>query len=247
MPPLFTSSPHHSPVFFCQIKRGEKAFSDGSSFCVVSPLLVPSLLLVSVYAPRMGLGSQVAAKLSVEKTIEFFFTRLHSLPHNGEGADLLGVLEEVILKVNEVVYRFGHQLAAGGRCATTLLATLIEPQRASVARVGSGQVFVVRKGRAYPFFEKRSSSLEGLQPYGAQPLLGSHAEVMVELSSVQLTSGDGILGCHHQVELREEVLALFYDTFGNRWHHTFPLEGLLPHLVEKPIKLPFSCLVTLPE
>lgn len=98
------------------------------------------------------------------------------------------VLEQAFRTANRVVYEFGHKLVAGGRLGASLVGVIVHEGAVSVGRVGEAEVFLVREGHLFPFFENDApaSAANG-------DLVGSRFLVSVELASVRLEPFDQLL------------------------------------------------------
>lgn len=131
--------------------------------------------LVGASPLRSKLGSQVAARLAIDKFLE-------SLPDNENVDDRL---EKAFSAANSAIYEFGHKLAAGGRMSTTLIALCVENGEAHCARVSGGDVLLYRKGDLFSFFDS--------PPIDSDAGLGGASLVSVQLSNIELNEFDRII------------------------------------------------------
>lgn len=224
----------------CDFFVGDLVRSETSSHVAFCPCdEPPRVAIAAVLAPKGSLGSQVASKLALDRFAEGIIANDRDNKVSTECGSALALLEVAIRKTNDSVYHFGHQLAAGGRCSTSFISLLLEDNLASVARVGLGQVYLIRKGRVYSFFA-------GPSAYEEHPsidlLLGSQSQVTIELSSIELSPGDGVLVLQSGRSQPPDGLVQLSEQLGPDWHLRCPLPSLLSAAFRDPQRLPFASL-----
>ena len=194
----------------CNIYRGPEASAETSSYVALNPTRKPGSLVVACSsAARDSIGSQVACKLSIEHflhgVLEYFETPIEmSRPDGIEGYDAkdteisLEVLEAAFRNANSSVYSFGHQLAAGGRMAASLLGLVVEDNVVAAGRVGGGTAYLFRRGELFPFFEATPKAGSN------ETYVGSNSLVTVELASVPIEEGDILVAFSSALSLQDE-------------------------------------------
>lgn len=148
----------------------------GSFIRSFNPATKPGIAyLIGATPLRTKLGSQVAARLAIDKFLE-------SLSNS---SDIDDRLEKAFAFANSAIYEFGHKLAAGGRMSTTLVAVCIENGEAHCARVAGGDVLLYRRGQIFSFFDDA--------PIETEAGLGGASLVSVQLSNIELNEFDKII------------------------------------------------------
>ena len=184
----------------CQFYRG--AAAESASFAALNPARKPgSIVAAGSSAGRESLGGQVACKLALEHFVDGVLEFFDPAGQSGNGGDItLEVLESAFRRANSSVYQFGHQLAAGGRLAASLIGVVIQNSVVATGRVGSGSAYLYRAGELFPFFEQRSQ--------GSEVFIGANSVVSVELASVPIEETDTIFVFSEtlSVELESDLL-----------------------------------------
>lgn len=168
----------------CQFFRNKAA--ESASFAALNPASKPgSIVAAGASAGRESLGGQVAYKLALEHFVDGVLEYFDTSISNGVSSDItLEVLESAFRRANTSVYQFGHQLAAGGRLAASLIGIVIENNVVATGRVGNGSAYLYRGSELFPFFEQRIA--------GTEVYIGSNSVVSVELASVPIEESDTI-------------------------------------------------------
>lgn len=185
----------------CSLSTG--SVQGGASYSLLNPAKQPGCLVSSyVEAARAGLGSQVACAVSIEafttailspelelcQPVEFAHDAGQLTLELETQADRnLKILEFAFRSANLSAYEFGHKLSAGGRLAANMLSMVIKDDVLAVGRVGSGEVYLSRQNRVFPFFEGNNNG-NGVNNY-----IGSNSIVNVELASIPITEGDRVV------------------------------------------------------
>ncbi|MGI6524452.1 MAG: hypothetical protein ACOX2O_04040 [Bdellovibrionota bacterium] len=171
--------------------RGKKTVLDTSSYTSFNAGLKPGrLVLAGSVAVKSSLGSQIAARLSLEH-----FTEAILDSYEEDQADRSRLLEQSLRCANEAVYNFGHKLAAGGRLAAAIIALVIEAGDVSAARVGALSAYLYRNGTIFPFFLAKES---------ADTCIGTNSRVTVETAEVKGANGDIVFVFSETLTLHQE-------------------------------------------
>jgi len=219
--------------------RSPELGAEAASYVAFNPRRVPgSLVMAGSCAVRDSIGSQVACKLALQYFVEGVMRCFEGgTPKDGltvqgnrdtdaDNADeaSLKVLEEAFKNANNSVYNFGHQLAAGGRMAASLLGLVIEGDMIAVGRVGEGSAYLGRFGELFPFFEAREvqSPAQLLDAF-----VGSHSMVSVELASVAPSEADILFVCSRVLDQfkERELASLLHKLEWEDERKTFGLGG----------------------
>lgn len=196
----------------CHFFRGERAKIDTSSFVALNPRRIPgSLVVAGSTAARESIGSQVACRLALEHfvdgVLDFYEKqdRAKNVKAQPDEEISLGVLEAAFKRANSSVYHFGHQLAAGGKMAASLIGLVIEERIVAAGRVASGSAYLLRGGELFPFFE--SGEVQRSDPtLGA--FVGANALVAVELASVPIQESDTVIVFSRKLNSEQEGVLL---------------------------------------
>lgn len=183
----------------CFLHRGRGADLDTSSYVALNPCQKPgSLVLAGASAARGNIGGQVACRLSLEHFVDGVFQYfLEHVNSNGNGtastADSVEpsveILESAFKRANSSVYNFGHQLAAGGRMAASLIGLVIERDIIAAGKVGTGHACLYRADEIFPFFDLADDAAAT----GKEGYVGENSLVSVELASVPSCEQDLVL------------------------------------------------------
>ncbi|RIL10735.1 MAG: hypothetical protein DCC75_03730 [Proteobacteria bacterium] len=186
----------------CHFFRGSTVSADRSGFVALNPHALPgSLVMAGASAVRASLGSHVAFKLALEHftegLIEYFSTYQKQNLLVGNSAEVIAAPAEISLEAlehafksaNNSVYSFGHKLAAGGRLSAALMGVVVEDNLIAAGRVGPGNIYLIRQGEIFPFFEGGAE----LEESEHENLVGSQSVISVELASVPAEQEDTIL------------------------------------------------------
>ncbi|MCB0336661.1 MAG: hypothetical protein KDD62_10160 [Bdellovibrionales bacterium] len=190
----------------CSFFRGKEAKKDTCSFVAFNPRKKPgSLVVAGSQAIRMGLSSQVACKLALEHFVAAILDSIESKDFDNGDAEEMGqaLLEHSFRSANASVYEFGHQLAAGGRMAASVIGFVLEHDLASAGRVGPWTTYLWRDGELFPFFER--NEIAGATT-GEDGFLGSQSVVTVETASVPIESGDYLFVFSEKLSYGQEEL-----------------------------------------
>jgi len=159
-----------------------------------------------VFALADGVGGQqkgeVAAQLAVETLLAGF-----SAAKSGEGHKAL--LARLIQAANLQVYEQGQASPASAGMATTIVASALRADRATIAHVGDSRCYLVRDGRARQITRDHSiaaeqvrmgilSASEAAESTNRHLLsrsVGNDMVVNVEIDEVQVQKGDLLLQC----------------------------------------------------
>ena len=230
----------------CSFFRAAGLTSETAAYVAVNPSLRPgSLVLSGATAVRDSIGSQVACKLALEHFVEGVSSYCRApegessegaQPKSAASADsekVLGLLENAFRTANNSVYQFGHQLAAGGRMAASLISLVIDSGFIAAGRVGAGGAYLCRLGELFPFFEAsdRPAGPELLDGY-----IGAHSMVSVELASVPVCERDVVLVFSRALDVYQEreLAGLMYEV-------TFAQEETEPSRARRPYCAPLEC------
>ncbi|MCB0339245.1 MAG: protein phosphatase 2C domain-containing protein [Bdellovibrionales bacterium] len=204
----------------CQLFRGNSATVSSSSYVVLNPNRKPgSMVIAGSSAVRAGLGSQVACKLGLENFVKGVFQyyegssnsnslnqvfqeeQLELLPPT-ENSVNLDILESAFRSANVSVYDFGHQLAAGGRLAASLLGVVVVDEFIAAGKVGDGSVYLFRNDEVMPFFQTSREQTH------SQEYIGMNSLVSVQLASVSVQEGDMIFVFPRSLQDADEAILL---------------------------------------
>lgn len=189
------------------------------SYVVFNPKPKPGLVVMALASgPRDGVGSRIGASLALRHFSSSFlesfqvfdrsedeFRHQMSLKNKAESEDMpcsTLLLLEAFRQANQQVFEFGQKLSAGGRVVSSLLGIFIVGDHVSVARVGFGGVYVLRKGDIFSFFEPKHGS--DIMEY-----LGAQSVVTVETAGLDLRAEDVVFGIDRELNLAEPKTAHF--------------------------------------
>lgn len=234
----------------CNIYRGQNASNDTSSYVAINPRRVAGSLVLGVsIAAKESISSQVACKLGLEHFIngvlDYYDVKAESEQFltAGEIEQLspigLEVLEAAFKKANSSVYQFAHKLAAGGRMSSSLLGVVLENKIIAAGKVGPGNVYLYRDRELFPFFEVRKPGDPVPNEVTHEGLVGAHSFVSVELASIPVEEGDGILIFPFDVTpgQQQELQKLLADDAA---HKENPAAFICKHIFPDVSKIPFS-------
>lgn len=185
----------------CSFFRGAEVQKDLCSFVAFNPRQKPgSLVVAGAQAVRSGLSSQVACKIALENFVEAVLGSVDSSKGSAVDAEESGqeMLETAFRKANSSVYDFGHQMAAGGRMAASVIGFILEQDHAAAGRVGHWSSYLWRSGEIFPFFESQDSN--------DKSFLGSQSVVTVETASVPIEAGDYLFVFSDKLDQDQETL-----------------------------------------
>jgi serine/threonine protein phosphatase PrpC len=173
---------------------GARVQAEQASYVCFNPFAKEGCaLFVGASAERAALGGQVAAKLALQHFVEGFVS---SSINNPKGEEHVTLLESAFNKANSGVYELGHKLSAGGRMSTSIVSILLDEGAIYAARVGHGQAYLVRSGKAFPFFAN--------EPAKELQTLGTNSLVSVEIATVDLNAGDTIIIFSDSLKAQDE-------------------------------------------
>jgi hypothetical protein len=182
----------------CQIYRSQGINPDRSLYAVLNPSREPgSLVAAGTIAARENIGGQVACRLALEHFLNVIL-ELGEAPKQAfptlqaREDSCVDAIENAFRRANTSVYEFGHQLAAGGRMAASLIGFYISERVVAVGRAGNVSAYLLRAGEICPFFtDSHSAQREtGLRETG---FIGENSVVTVELSSIVLREHDKLI------------------------------------------------------
>ena len=163
--------------------RGKQVVPTMSSYVAFNVGRQPGrLVMAGSVASQASLGSQIAAKLCLEHLSDSILDCYEKMDAN-EDVEEENILERSLKRANIAVYNFGHQLAAGGRLASSLLVLVIENERIISGRVGSMGAYLYRKGNIYPFFVNKECT---------DTCIGVNSKVLVETAEVEAQPYDSV-------------------------------------------------------
>lgn len=179
--------------------RGKQVVPTMSSYVAFNVGCQPGrLVMAGSVASQANLGGQIAAKLCLEHLSESILDCYEKIDSD-EGVEEGNILERSLKNANIAVYNFGHQLAAGGRLASSLLVLVIENERIISGRVGSMGAYLYRKGNIYPFFVNKECT---------DTCIGVNSKVLVETAEVEAQPYDSVfLFSKLLSESQEQLLA----------------------------------------
>jgi serine/threonine protein phosphatase PrpC len=157
-------------------------------------------------------AGEVASRASVDAFLDAFDAESAAVAaeaHKAHWADPAGLLDEAVAAANDAVFSLAQDDARLRGMGTTLVALLMEEQRAWVAHVGDSRCYRMRKGALERLTEDHSLVDEQvrrghLTPQEAErsPLrnvitraIGSHGSVVAEISEIDVQTGDLLLLC----------------------------------------------------
>jgi hypothetical protein len=177
----------------CQIYRSQGINPDRSLYAVFNPTKEPgSLVAAGTIAARENIGGQVACRLALEHFLNTILEQGEEVPSASctvqEREDMcVEAIENAFRRANTSVYEFGHQLAAGGRMAASLIGFYVSERVVAVGRAGNVSAYLLRAGEICPFFTDSQSAQR------ETGFIGENSVVTVELSSIELREHDKII------------------------------------------------------
>jgi len=229
----------------CNIFRGAGASTDNSSYVAVNPRSKPGSLVMGVsIAAKESISSQVACKLGLEHFMDGVLDYYDAKDAQGRLFPIsLEVLEVAFKKANSSVYQFGHKLAAGGRMSSSLLGVVLEDKIIAAGKVGPGNVFLQRAGELFPFSEPAPPP-SPTDFVAHEALIGAHSAVSVELASIPVEQGDGIIILPFHIT-RMQQLELEKLLKEDVVHKENAAAYICKHIFPDVFKIPFSACATL--
>jgi hypothetical protein len=228
------------------IFRGAGATTDTSSYVALNPRTKPGSLVLGVsIAAKESISSQVACKLGLEHFTDGVLDYYEAKDPQGRLFPIsLEVLEVAFKKANSSVYQFAHKLAAGGRMASSLLGVVLEDKIIAAGKVGPGNVYLLRGGELFPFFETRKKDAQMPDEVAHESLIGAHSFVAVELASIPVEQGDGILIFPFPVSREQELeMQKLLREKGTKEDNTAAF--ICKHVFPDVYRIPFSACASL--
>ncbi len=185
----------------CAVTGGTALLAKGELYSIFNPTRGPGCAVAVFSAPaRDTVSGTIASKLALDHFISAIGEALKKPSAQEPEARVVGALEYAFKEANRNVYEFGHQLAAGGRMGTSLMAVVIENGVIAIGKTDAGSVYIVRNGEVVPFF------IEGHRDAQSSPnFVGLNSIVHVEVSSLPLQSSDEILAFSKTLTVDEEM------------------------------------------
>jgi PPM family protein phosphatase len=184
-------------------------------------------------------GGEVASRLAVGAAEHWALerkTKFHDLARSGTKEDLQKIesaLEQLFQDISRIVYQEGAKEPNHQGMCTTLDLLLVIGSQALIGHVGSGRIYLIRKGQAHQLTEDHTllaqwKRLGKTEEHSAQEqstaawrltrAVGFREEVKVDLLRVELEPGDRFVlltdGAWHPLPMEE--LELLLGTAGSR-------------------------------
>ena len=159
-----------------------------------------------VFVLADGVGGQqkgeVASQLAVETVLQGFSKAKAGEPHKN-------LLTKLVQAANLKVYEQGQESRSSAGMASTIVATALRADRATIAHVGDSRCYLVRDGRARQITRDHSIAAEQLRMgilsakeaaestnrHLLSRSVGNDMVVNVEIDEVQVVKGDVLLQC----------------------------------------------------
>ncbi len=185
----------------CTVTGGSSLLAKGELYSIFNPIREPGCVVSVFSAPaRDTVSGTIASKLALDHFISAITEVLSKPSAHDPESRVVSALEYAFKEANRNVYEFGHQLAAGGRMGTSLMAIVVERGVIAIGKTDAGSVYIVRNGEVVPFF------IEAHRDSQMSPnFVGLNSLVNVEVSSLPLQSGDEILGFSKTLSVDEEM------------------------------------------
>ena len=156
-----------------------------SSKIILNPLKKPGALIMALSSPATSsLGAKVATRLALNHFVEGVLNYCETIDDIQKPSLSHNIVSEGFKNANRSVYDFGHKLSAGGRMKACLTSLAVVNGIASVARVGSGNVYLYRDKNIYSFFDEKENTYDNV---------GENSRVSVEFSDIDIEKNDRVL------------------------------------------------------
>jgi hypothetical protein len=185
----------------CAVTGGSSLLAKGELYSIFNPIREPGCVVAVFSAPaRETVSGTIASKLALDHFTSAITEALSKPSAYDPESRVVSAMEFAFKEANRNVYEFGHQLAAGGRMGTSLMAVVVERGVIAIGKTDTGSVYIIRNGEVVPFF------IESYRDASAPPNhVGLNSLVNVEVSSLPLQSGDEILAFSKTLSVDEEM------------------------------------------